>query len=87
MYLSLVSIFYTVRVVYLTGSSQYLRASSYAHSVFEGSSIVHFRAYLIGIVFGTSSPVLEGVISYAVYLGDPLLYLRVTHENTGLMHT
>ena len=87
MYLSLVFIFDTVHVVYLTGSSQYFRASSDAHSVFEGSSIVYFRAYLIGIVFGRSSPVLEGVISYVVYLGDPLLYLRVTHENTVLVHT
>ena len=87
MYLSLVFIFDTVHVVYLTGSSQYLRASSYAHCLFEGFSIVHFRAYLICIVFGRSSPVLEGVISYVVYLGDPLLYLRVTHENTGLVHT
>ena len=87
MCLSPVSLFDTVHVVYLTGSSQYLRASSYAHCLFEGFSIVHFRAYLIGIVFGRSSPVLEGVISYVVYLGDPLLYLRVTHENTGLVHT
>ena len=51
MYLSLVFIFDTVHVVYLTGSSQYLRASSYAHCLFEGFSIVHFRAYLIYVLY------------------------------------
>ena len=58
MYSSLVSIFDTVHVVYLTGSSQYLRASLDAHSVFEGSSFVYFKAYLI----------------YVLYLGDLLQY-------------
>ena len=58
MYLSLVSIFDTVHVVYLTGSSQYLRASSDTHCVFEGSSFLYFRAYL----------------KYVLYLGDLLQY-------------
>ena len=58
MCLSPVSLFDTVHVVYLTGSSQYLRASSDTHCVFEGSSLVHFRAYLI----------------YVLYLGDLLQY-------------
>ena len=51
MYLSHVSIFDTVHVVYLTGSSQYFRASSDAHSVFEGSSLVYFRAHPICVLY------------------------------------